>query len=142
MRASRMGWLLGVLLIAACGDDAAPPPVSTIDPMEDGGQVSGCIDNDGDGAGRRCPIVDCDDNDPDITDECTRCNGPGPEKNCPCDEGSEPVLCHPSNKGERIMRDGRLLECVDGAFYCRQVPGVEEFVWSDCEGVFRLVTTP
>jgi len=138
MRTSGLGLVLIALCVAACGDDAGPPTIST-EPTDDGGTVSRCIDEDGDGAGRRCGKVDCDDNDPDITDECLRCNEPS--EDCPCDEGTPPELCVPEDLHDTKEVNGQLLQCVEGARYCHEPPGLAgTFVWSDCEGVYTLVS--
>lgn len=138
MRAMGLSVFLSVLLLAGCGgDDGGSPPVS-VDPDDDGGTGNDrCVDEDGDGAGRRCAGgFDCNDDDPNITDECTRCLEP--EKNCPCDEGTEGMACIPDNLGEEMVVNGRLLQCEEGARYCQEAAGVEDtWVWTDCVGIFR-----
>ena len=139
MRASGLGFFLRVLLIAACGDDPKPP-VMAAEPRDDGGLDNECVDEDGDGAGRRCGMSDCDDNDPDVTNECIRCNVPN--ENCPCEEGTEPeVDCTPENLGEQREQNGQLLECTKGVRYCHEPAGLAgTFVWTACEGVFTLAS--
>lgn len=136
MRATGLSLFLSVLVLAGCGgDDGGSPPV-LVDPMGDGGaDPDRCIDEDGDGAGRRCGTFDCDDDNPDVTDECTQCTEPS--KDCPCDEGVEPLLCEPDNLGEEMEVNGQLLQCTQGARYCHEAAGVEAtWVWTDCVGVF------
>jgi hypothetical protein len=135
MRAMGFGCLLSVLLLAGCGgDDGGMPPVS-VDPGDDGGTNSRCIDEDGDGAGRRCARLDCDDNDPDVTNECTLCTRPALD--CPCDEGTEPMACRPRELGQQVEMNGQLLQCFEGTRYCHEVAGVEDtWVWTDCNAIF------
>jgi hypothetical protein len=134
MRATEFGGFLGVLLLAGCGgDDGGMPPVS-VDPG-DGGSTNRCIDEDGDGAGQRCGRIDCDDNDPDVTNECTLCTTPALD--CPCEEGTEPLPCDPKELGQQVEMNGRLLQCTEGARYCHEVAGVEDtWVWTDCNAIF------
>lgn len=141
MRVSGLGLVLSVLLVAACGGDDTSPPTVSSGGGEDGGTSNRCIDNDGDGAGRRCGMADCDDDDPEITNECFLCTGSEPEEGCPCDEGTMPELCTPDNLNDTMMVNGQLLQCVEGARYCHQPAGVDPdtFVWGECMGVFRLV---
>ena len=140
MRASGWALVVSVLLVVGCGDDGEPAPMRNNGPRDDGGQNDDCVDEDGDGAGRRCGLYDCDDDDPEITNECTLCIGDEPEENCPCEEGTEPMLCEPDNLGETMTSsNGQLLECTQGARYCHAAAGVEDtWVWSDCEGIFTL----
>jgi hypothetical protein len=136
MRAIGLGMFLSVLWLAACGGDDGGSPTVPVNPGDDGGMDNDdCVDNDGDGAGRRCPGgFDCNDDDPDVTD-CTSCNQP--EKDCPCEEGTDPMVCDPDNLGEEMVVNGQLLECTEGARYCQEAAGVEEtWVWTDCVGVF------
>lgn len=138
MRAMGLSLFLGVLLLVGCGggDDSGTPPVIT-DPMDDGGTDDRCVDKDDDGAGRGCGLYDCDDDDPEVTDDCTRCSGDEPEKNCPCDEGTEAMLCDPENLGEEKEVNGQLLQCTQGARYCQEAAGLDDtWVWTDCVGVF------
>jgi hypothetical protein len=140
MRLTGLGLFFSVLLLVGCGgDDGGTPPVST-EPMGDGGNDNrGCVDEDDDGAGRRCPVFDCDDDDPEVTDDCMRCQEPA--ENCPCDEGAEAMLCTPKNINEQKEEHGQLLQCTEGQRYCREAVGVDEetFVWTDCVGVFTPV---
>jgi hypothetical protein len=140
MRATCLSLFLSVFLMVGCGgDDGGGPPVST-NPMGDGGRDDDeCVDEDGDGAGRRCPVFDCNDDDPEITDECMRCREPS--EDCPCDEGTDAMLCIPDNVGEQKEEDGLLLQCFEGQRYCREAVGADEdvWVWTDCVGIFTPV---
>jgi hypothetical protein len=116
--------LLVVLTTAACsGDDSHRPTVPTGD-GEDGGSDEACIDEDGDGYGKNCDKGrDCDDSDPDTTDECRRCIGV--VKDCPCAMGTKTLSCTPP-----VMHVvGGTLVCKEGNRYCR------DGYWSDCETI-------
>jgi len=137
MRATGLSVFLSVFLLVGCGgDDGGSPPVS-VDPGDDGGMDNDdCVDADGDGAGRRCAGgFDCNDDDPEITDDCVRCLEPA--KNCPCEEGTEAMLCTPDNLGEQVEMNGQLLQCTEGQRFCQEAASVEgTWVWTDCAGVF------
>lgn len=138
MRSTGFGLLLSVCLLIGCGgDDGGSPPVST-DPDAGGGNQNRCEDEDGDGAGYRCPTADCDDNDPEVTNECMRCRVPS--EDCPCEEGTDAMLCTPEDFGETKEENGQLLQCTEGQRYCREAVGVDEevWVWTDCVGVYTL----
>jgi hypothetical protein len=104
------------------GDDDDAPSLSA-----DGGTGKReCIDEDGDGFGRSCEHGrDCDDEDPQVTDECIRCKQPN--KGCPCEPGTKYMTCDPED--QHVVVDGKVgtLVCSDGARYCRLG------AWSDCE---------
>jgi hypothetical protein len=123
---------LALLLLtasAACsGKERRPPPVATDD--LDGGADDECIDEDGDGFGRNCsPGRDCDDDDPDITDECRRCGGSGIATDCPCTPGTKTISCTPPVKHVA----GGTLVCKEGNRYCR------DGYWSICETIGEYV---
>lgn len=87
-----------------------------------------CVDKDHDGYGRYCSAgSDCDDNDPDITDECRRCLAAA--KDCPCKPGTAQTRCTPP-----VMHvDGGTLVCSEGTRYCR------DGYWGDCETIGQYV---
>jgi hypothetical protein len=134
MRMVALGWLLLCGLMLGCGDDGGPdmdpPPVAT----RDGGSGSRvCMDEDGDGFGRYCDDgLDCDDEDPEITDECRRCAQPN--KGCPCPLGTRHMTCDPDDV--EAVQDGvkGVLVCTEGARYCR------DGAWSDCEIIWMYTT--
>jgi hypothetical protein len=91
----------------------------------DGGPFR-CVDEDGDGFDTGCYAGanrDCDDGDPEITDECFRCQKP--DSGCPCDPGTKPRDCKPDD----IQVVGGYLSCPDGAMFCR------DGKWSACEAI-------
>jgi hypothetical protein len=92
-----------------------------------------CIDEDDDGAGRNCAVIDCDDNDPSITDECIRCREPN--EGCPCEAGTPPTFCQPPD----IEINGQVFECQEGTRYCREEAD-DLMLWTDCEviGMYTL----
>ena len=116
---------LGVL---ACGDDEVPP--KTTKPSKDAGAEK-CVDNDGDGFGDFCDEGDdCDDDDPEVTDECIRCARV--REGCKCEPGTEPLGCDPPD----IKADGGILVCSEGTRYCR------DGAWSACEVIGDYVFVP
>jgi hypothetical protein len=124
---------LALALITAalgCGDDDTRSPGVPPDGDEDAG-LRVCTDVDNDGYGKYCSRGnDCDDNDPNITDECRRCVRVA--KDCPCPASTLPVSCDPPT--QRV--DGGILVCEDGTRYCR------DGYWSDCELVGNYVFIP
>jgi hypothetical protein len=138
MASSCYKWLavFGVILIAACGGDDDVSTYQETDASGGGGRSNRCIDEDGDGYGEgHCPYgSDCDDDDPDVGDECIRCplcddcleegrddcdTCPG----CPCEEGTPSVPCElPID-----LLDQYVTECHEGVMNCR------EGEWSECE---------
>src|SRR5262245_37645353 len=90
--------VFGLVLGMGCGGSkkkGSTPAVSTsADAGEGSNRSHECVDNDGDMFGDYCDAGDdCDDNDPTITDECTRCKQPAVD--CPCDPGTKPMKCDP-----------------------------------------------
>lgn len=123
LKVCRLVSVLSLLLLsfAACGGDDKPGPSVVTDDDEDAG-AEVCIDNDHDGYGRHCGRgSDCNDNDPNITDECRRCAQVN--ENCPCKPGSPQQRCDPPPQ----KVDGGQLVCSEGTRYCR------EGYWSACE---------
>jgi hypothetical protein len=127
--------LATIALLACAGDDGGSGGDDGLmtDDTDAGTGARGCIDEDDDGFGRRCtPGLDCDDEDPSVTDECRRCVEPFDPKrsyeNCPCDPGTEMLHCIPDTT-MRVTRDGVMgtLVCSEGARYCR------DGAWTDCE---------
>lgn len=133
----RAVWLLVVvclsLTLAACGGSKDKMPVTgkPVGGDEDGGVQDVCIDEDEDGFGKHCDMgVDCDDSDPDVTDECRRCVQAA--KDCPCTPGTKPMGCVPPVKHVA----GGTLVCKEGNRYCRSG------YWSDCETIGQYVFVP
>ena len=85
------------------------------------------MDEDGDGFGQNCKLgKDCDDTDPNVTDECRRCVMPN--LGCPCTPGTMGMRCDPKYMKKTTMngQTGTLV-CSEGTRYCR------DGVYSDCE---------
>jgi hypothetical protein len=116
-----------LLSSAACGGGNSKPSVPTGN-YDDGGVDGECIDDDGDGFGRNCSAGrDCDDTDPQVTDECRRCTGVA--KDCPCKPGTKTMSCTPP-----VMHvAGGTLVCKEGNRYCR------DGYWSDCETIGQYI---
>jgi hypothetical protein len=112
------------------GDDVrAPATVPTV--YDDDGGADLCIDRDHDGYGRNCDQgKDCDDDDPNVTDECRRCLSIA--QDCPCTRGTSPIRCVPPT----IRVDGGVLVCTEGTRYCR------DGYWSGCEVIGDYVFRP
>lgn len=114
-----MTWLV---VLAGCSSERADSPVDpTVWPIEDAGPKRVCVDEDGDGFGDNCTFgPDCDDTDPEVTDECYRCATDGTE-GCACDEEGARVEC-----GKIISRLGDQVTCGFGWSTC------SEGVWGPC----------
>ena len=126
MRTFAACWFAFALFAVAtgCGDanDTGHPP-SIVGDDDDAGSPF-CVDADEDGYGKRCNRgSDCDDNDPNVTDECRRCLTP--TMGCSCEPGRAAVGCKPPD----LPGDGGILVCEEGSRYCRNG------IWSDCETI-------
>ena len=97
--------LLGVWLLIGCGGgghhDVEDMDAAVLS-ADSGTGSHECVDEDGDGFGKACKKGrDCNDGDPDITDECVRCRDPKkPGIGCPCliDGGTpDPMKCDPDD---------------------------------------------
>ena len=134
---TRLFWIVGLLGVLGCGggDDggaATAPPMS-----HDGDGGTGrlvCVDDDGDGFGKNCGGgADCDDDDPEVTDECRRCVSPN--KGCPCETGTPPMTgCKPPDMAATKNGVVGRYVCSEGTRYCR------EDKWSDCEFLWQYAT--
>ncbi|MDD9966344.1 MAG: hypothetical protein OXR73_08980 [Myxococcales bacterium] len=124
-------------LSTACGSSSTPgpAPVSLGSPDASTDERE-CIDDDEDGFGRYCGYRDCDDSDPEITDECFRCNDEEPDEGCPCEPGTEPAECiPPSYEGVENGVRGTYV-CSEGTRYC------VEGEWGDCKVIGAYVFVP
>lgn len=132
MRARHWWMLFSIFALVACAGDSRKhdnPSVSSNE-TDDGGSAERCIDRDDDGYGKYCKEgPDCDDDDPDTTDECVRCKKP--HLDCPC-EPQPPQYCVPAER----EGDGGTYKCAEGSRYCR------DGYWSDCEAVGDYVFVP
>jgi hypothetical protein len=126
-------WLIAALITSAgCGDDSEPPDNFSVDDRDSGVGLRECIDEDDDGFGNQyCEEGrDCDDDDPEVTDECYRCVSPN--RNCPCEPGTMAVPCTP----DAIQVEGGTLVCAEGTRYCR------DGLWSSCEAIGEYTFVP
>lgn len=124
--------------LLGCGDEKDRAPGVILDDDDDDGGAFVCVDEDDDGAGDGCDTRDCDDDDPDITDECYRCRNPS--EGCPCEPGAMATYCKPDELGNEVERDGQVLTCTDGTRYCRQHEELDgDWLWTDCEGIYTAV---
>lgn len=104
-----------LLLVMACRSESDHAP------MLDGVDRLKCVDNDGDGFGPSCKRgTDCDDTDPEVTDQCWRCTKPHPGCTCTVEgqrascgevEGivAGQVIC---GAGEVVCTNGQWGECI------------------------------
>ena len=126
------GWWIAVL--HGCGGEDRPPGGGIVTGDTDAGdRIPRCVDEDDDGFGQSCMRgLDCDDGDPEVTDECRRCVQPN--DNCPCEPGTEPSRCDPDDI--RTTQNGvtGVLVCSEGMRYCRDA------VWSECEILWQYAT--
>jgi hypothetical protein len=121
--------MLGLCLMAlGCGDDSSGG--ATVSTDRDAATASReCIDDDGDGFGPYCSNgMDCDEDDPEVTDLCYRCATANMD--CPCEPGTEAMFCLPPD--EKV--EGGLIVCTEGARYCR------DGAWTDCERIAQYTT--
>ena len=128
-----MRFLLALCLVfgaVACGDSSGPGigdnggagTASTGTGEDD--EPEECEDEDGDGFGDHCKKGrDCNDDDPEDTDLCFRCNKDPHDEDCPCDKGTKPMFCIPPD----IVMNGQTYVCSEGSKYCR------DEMWSVCE---------
>ncbi len=124
-----------VVSCVACGGSRTKHGLPSASLGGDDGGLAVCVDNDGDGFGLNCPRgPDCDDNDPNITNECVRCRTPS--KNCPCTPGSQALKCTPL--AQKV--DGGTLVCSEGSRYCRTLAGTTDAYWSDCEFISQYTS--
>lgn len=117
----------------ACGDSGGG--------SDDGFQIGDagpprqrCVDADGDGYDLYCgAALDCDDEDPNVLDECFRCKDEGTE-GCACTPGEKPRYCNPEDV--RTVQNGvtGIIRCDEGTRYCR------DGVWSACEILLQYAT--
>jgi len=125
---ARLAACVCFLGIWACGDDEAPPTATR---PRDAGDEFECVDEDGDGFGVYCDRgADCDDDDPEVTDDCRRCMRP--REGCKCTPGTEPLGCDPPD----IETEGGVLVCSEGTRYCRDAK------WSACEVIGEYTFVP
>lgn len=116
-------WLV---LLAGCSSERGETsgPLDNNWGPEDAGAdaaVRECIDEDGDGFGRNCKNgLDCDDSDPEITDECYHCAHEG-TLGCPCDEEGARAEC-----GQVLSKFGDQVTCGYGWSTC------SEGAWGPC----------
>lgn len=135
----RFGLLCLLVCLMSCGgksgkhaDEGDDSNISLDADAGDGASM--CVDEDDDGFGYGCQKgKDCDDNNPDVTDECTRCVTPN--KGCPCEAGTKPLDgCKPEDK--RVTMNGvtGVVVCKQGTRYCR------DGAWSECEAIQQYST--
>ncbi len=100
-----------------------------------------CTDNDRDNYGVGCRAgADCDDTDPDITNECYRCASPA--TGCPCSDPGERRACDALTDTTRPGLDGTChpgaRTCADGVWSrCMALDGSNRTIWGPlpCPGV-------
>ncbi len=101
-------------------------PAVPADGSDGGSDV--CIDKDMDGYGPHCSAgPDCNDHDPNITDECVHCVTPN--QDCPCTPGTKFISCKPPTR----IGDGGTYVCSEGTRYCRGG------FWSACEIIGQYI---
>lgn len=115
---------LGLLLTAnqgCSGEDPSLTPGASA-PSAPADTLAGCEDSDGDGFGPNCAAgSDCDDGDPQATNQCYRCQEPGAE-GCACAAEGSQAPC-----GVTVSRQEASLECGKGVARC------ENGSWTACE---------
>lgn len=123
---------IGVLLVLlgiACGDSGGDD--AGVYTPGDAGPRRACADEDGDGYDLYCGArLDCDDEDPNVGDECFYCLVPT-NPGCPCEPGTKQEWCNPDDI--RTVQDGvaGIIRCEEGWRYCR------DGAWSECEIIAR-----
>jgi hypothetical protein len=124
----RLSTVLCVLALssaAGCGDDDGPGGV--VIPADSG---YSCVDEDNDGftVGEGCFNLDCDDGNPDITDQCRECLDEPIQEGCAC-EPQEGLQCVP----DPMPHPEGLLVCREGTRFCR------DGLWTACEPLGEYV---
>jgi hypothetical protein len=120
-------WLFVFFLFAACVEDADYHS-NTFSGIKAGDASRNCIDKDGDGYGPNCTFgSDCDDADPEVTNQCFRCAHIA--QGCPCEPGQPAIPCFL----EPIQTEEGQVVCNEGTRFCR------EGVWSDCESIRSFI---
>lgn len=115
-----------VYVVSACTSDDGKSTSTKYqkDPVEEDEE---CLDKDGDGYAAKTATCstgrDCDDSDPEITDECYRCVRPA--EGCPCEQGQPPISCHLESTEDE---SGQIV-CHEGTRFC------QEGKWTDCQSV-------
>jgi hypothetical protein len=137
MRARAFCLVVLVVGLGCGGDDDSEGTTKPPSGRLDAGGARQCIDDDDDGYGDYCDDGnDCDDDDPEITDECRRCRVPGDD--CPCEVGSKPLYCDPPDLATTQNGKTGVLVCSEGTRYCRPEQDEEtEGRWSECEILFQ-----
>jgi len=135
MRVGTLCCLATIALLACGGDDSGSGDDDGLvtSGNDSGTGPMGCIDEDDDGFGRRCTRgLDCDDADPTVTNECRRCIEPN--KDCPCEPGTEMMHCKPEDIRTTMNGVTGVLACSEGVRYCR------DGAWTDCEILWQYAT--
>jgi len=133
MRLGVLTCLAMIVLLGCGGDDGGSDDSLSTDGNDASTSMRMCLDEDGDGFGPRCRDgLDCDDEDPTITDECRRCTSPS--KDCPCEPGTESLPCDPKNLQATFEGKTGVWVCSEGRRYCRDA------VWTDCEILWAYAT--
>jgi Mg-chelatase subunit ChlD len=101
------------VLLLGCEQNGRLPSVGTgVDGVVGGDAPTNCVDADLDGFSANCTGTrDCDDNDPEITDECYECATPS--EGCACDNEGELAEC-----GHVSSISGDIVSCVVGHRIC------------------------
>ena len=112
---------LGLLPVFGCngGDDSGVVKQRTVAKGDAAVASTVCVDKDHDGFGDNCNQGDdCDDSDPNITDECTRCAVVN--EGCPCEAGTKPMTgCKPAAVRATVNGQTGTVVCSEGVRYCR-----------------------
>lgn len=132
MTAKHLVCALLLLVPVACGDSGGDQDAGQFMTGDEGPRQR-CSDMDEDGYDLYCgTMLDCDDEDPEVLDECFQCMTV--KEDCPCEPGTRPIWCNPEDVQTVQNGVSGVIRCEEGTRYCR------DGAWSKCEILLQYAT--